>query len=115
MAGTGIFLRVILRRETIFHCARELHEETRIEHPLVIPRFKQEIGYFFRSPRHGLIQKTVVFFLGKINARKVILSKEHVGFAFLTYEQAMKQLTFPSARQILQAAWNRLQLPLDDG
>src|SRR5688572_32975 len=42
---------------------RELREETGIRDLVPVPDFEREIVYFFRSARHGLIRKTVVFFL----------------------------------------------------
>ena len=69
-----------------------------------VPGFQQEIVYFFRSGRHGLIRKTVVFFLAEVAKTDVILSEEHVGYEFLSYEQAVKRATFAAAKQLLRAA-----------
>lgn len=83
---------------------RELREETGIRDVEAIDGFKHTIEYFFRSKRDGLIRKRVIFFLGRTSSADVTLSHEHVGFAFLPYEQAMKRLTYPSARKVLEAA-----------
>jgi len=83
---------------------RELHEETAIADPCVIPGFQREMTYFFRHKRHGLIRKTVVFFLAQTPTRDVTLSHEHSGFVFARYEDALKRLTFSTARQMLRAA-----------
>ncbi len=87
---------------------RELREETGITRVTVVPGFQQEIVYFFRSGRHGVIRKTVVFFLAEVANTEVILSEEHVGFEFLTFEQAVKRATFAAGKQLLRAAHEHL-------
>ena len=87
---------------------RELREETGITGISPVADFQQEIVYFFRSGRHGLIRKTVVFFLAEVTKADVILSEEHVGFEFLPYEQALKRATFAAAKELLRAAHDRL-------
>src|SRR4028119_1999893 len=44
---------------------RELREETGIspDRVRVVPGFRQEMVYFFRDRRKGVVRKTVVFFL----------------------------------------------------
>jgi len=81
---------------------RELKEETGIDAFEIVPGFAREIIYFFRDKKKGLIRKTVVFFLGQTNEENVTLSDEHVGFAFLPYEEARRQLTYASARLLLR-------------
>lgn len=88
---------------------RELKEETGLADARVVPGFHEEMTYFFRHKRHGLVRKTVVFFLAEVATRKITLSREHTGYAFLKYEEALKRLTFPTARQILRSAWDKLQ------
>ena len=87
---------------------RELREETGITDVTPVPGFQQEITYFFRSGRHGLIRKTVVFFLAEVAKTDVILSEEHVGFEFLPFELAVKRATFAAAKELLRAAHERL-------
>jgi bis(5'-nucleosidyl)-tetraphosphatase len=83
---------------------RELKEETGITGAEVISGFAQEIAYFFRHKKKGLVRKTVTLFLARTQSAKVTLSDEHTNFAFEPYEQAIKRLTFPSARQVLKKA-----------
>ena len=87
---------------------RELREETGITEVTPVAGFQQEITYFFRSGRHGLIRKTVVFFLGEVAKTDVILSEEHVGFEFLPFDSAVKRATFAAAKELLRAAQERL-------
>jgi bis(5'-nucleosidyl)-tetraphosphatase len=82
---------------------RELREETGIENADPIEGFAHEIAYFFRSKR-GLIRKSVMFFLAQVDSDRVILSEEHVGYAWLPFDAALEKLGFASAKQVLRAA-----------
>jgi 8-oxo-dGTP pyrophosphatase MutT (NUDIX family) len=88
---------------------RELREETGIRRVERVGRFKQDMHYFFFSPKKGRISKTVTFFLGKTDVEKVSLSDEHEGHAWLPYGEALERLTFPNARQMLRAAYRSMQ------
>jgi 8-oxo-dGTP pyrophosphatase MutT (NUDIX family) len=87
---------------------RELREETGIREFRAIPDFQQEIVYFFRNSRYGLIRKTVVFFLAEVPRTEVILSEEHVAYDFLSFEPAVKRATFAAGKELLRAAHARL-------
>ena len=88
---------------------RELREETGLTDPRVVPGFRHEIVYYFRDRRKGLIRKTVAFFLAEMSGRDVALSHEHVGFEFLALEQALKRVTYPTAKAVLRAAHAHLE------
>ena len=60
--------------------------------------------YVFRGRRGNVIKKTVVFFLGHSDATDVTISHEHVGYAWLTADEALTRLTYPNARAMLDAA-----------
>jgi bis(5'-nucleosidyl)-tetraphosphatase len=82
---------------------RELKEETGIADAHFIDSFKQRISYFYK--RHGVtVHKEVIFFLMETPTTEVKLSFEHIGFEWLTYEGAMRRLTFKNARDVLQKA-----------
>ena len=84
---------------------RELAEETGITSVRVVAGFRHEIAYFFRHKAKGLIRKTVVFFLAEAPPdAQVRLSHEHVGYAFLPIEPAVKRVTFANAKQVLKLA-----------
>ena len=87
---------------------RELKEETGIDDAQLVPDFRHEITYFFRDRKKGLIRKTVVFYLGVTRSAEVTLSHEHVGYAFLPFEEALARLSYPNAKGILQAAEEHL-------
>lgn len=97
---------------------RELREETGITDVQVVPGFQHTIRYFFRDRKKGLIQKMVVFFLGRTGATNadVVISHEHEGFAFLAFDAALKRITFATAKEILRNAEGMLsRKPVDSG
>lgn len=92
---------------------RELMEETGLTAELQ-PGFQEEFSYFFRYPCNSeLVKKKVYFFIGKSYGKKVILSDEHIGFAWLPYEQALEQLTYKNAKELLEKAHEYLTLCKD--
>ncbi|HEY7506375.1 MAG TPA: diadenosine tetraphosphate hydrolase, partial [Nitrososphaera sp.] len=64
--------------------------------------------YRYRRGRR-LVQKEVALFLGQTNTRQIVLSHEHIGFAWKNYESAMEQLTYQNAKNLLTAARQHLQ------
>src|SRR5579864_3602586 len=93
---------------------RELREETGITSVRVHPEFRHQITYYFRDRKKGLVRKTVVFFLGQMDAANgaIVLSDEHEGFEFLPFAAAVKRVTFANARQVLRLANEQLSAPL---
>ena len=92
-------------KETVI---RELQEETGIVDAQFIDDFKEKIEYFYR--RQGTtIHKEVIFFLIETHTEKVELSYEHVGYTWLNYKNAMEQLTFKNAKDVLQKAHELLK------
>ena len=83
---------------------RELQEETGITRADILDGFSREMVYVFRGRRGNLIKKTVVFFVAKTDMTDVTISHEHVGFAWLTADDALARLTYPNARALLEAA-----------
>ncbi len=80
---------------------RELYEEAGIR-ATIIPGFEDSFSYIFTSPKtHELVKKTVYFFTGKADSTNVKLSHEHIDYQWLPYEEALKQLTFKSAKDLL--------------
>jgi 8-oxo-dGTP pyrophosphatase MutT (NUDIX family) len=83
---------------------RELQEETGLSAE-IHEEFKESITYFHHlMPTKDLAHKTVYFFVGKANFSAVILSHEHIDFAWLSFDEAYKKLTYDNAREILEKA-----------
>lgn len=96
---------------------REIEEETGIKDLKIVPGFKEYAKYFFKKS-YGLegearkkapwVFKLVVFYLGQTNTQLVKISKEHKGFAWLPYEQAVKKVTYKNAKSMLARAHEHL-------
>ncbi len=87
---------------------RELREETGIVDACFIEGFKEKIVYFYKR-QGATVHKEVVFFLMETNTKQVQISFEHIGFKWLTYDQAIGKLTFKNARDVLQKAYEFLK------
>lgn len=81
---------------------RELKEETGLS-ATILDCFEEQLSYFFRH-KGELISKTVYFFIAEAELGKVILSDEHIGFAWLSYQEALDRLSFDNAKEILKRA-----------
>ena len=82
---------------------RELLEETGIHHAGFREEFCREIVYFFRA-RNRVVRKTVVFFVAHVESGRVRMSREHKGFVWLTFDDAINRLTYASTRDVLKFA-----------
>ncbi|MFA5406595.1 MAG: NUDIX domain-containing protein [Candidatus Nanoarchaeia archaeon] len=82
---------------------RELEEETGITDSVFIHGFSEEVGYYFKS-RRELVGKRVIFLLIKSNTIKVKLSHEHVNYEWLSFNEAVKKITFENIKQVLRKA-----------
>ncbi len=82
---------------------RELREETGLTPVELIPGFQGLIKYNLERGEQP-IHKRVIYFLGETNQEEVRLSGEHLAFAWLRYEEALKQLTFGNSRDLLRQA-----------
>ncbi|MFO7990696.1 MAG: NUDIX domain-containing protein [Thermoplasmata archaeon] len=84
---------------------RELTEETGVNEDEVELEdgFKEEIDYFYHKGRE-LSHKKVIFFLGRTCKGKINISREHQGFTWLPYDEALINLTFMNAKNLLKKA-----------
>ncbi len=86
---------------------REVKEETGIDDLKFIDGFKEVEKYFFKHEGKTIF-KTVYYLLAETKTKDIILSFEHLGHKWLPYEEAIEQLTFKNAKEILQKANNFL-------
>jgi len=83
---------------------RELWEETGIQDVALIPGFTEYVTY--RVNRGGRFrQKTVTYFLGRVETPAVRLSEEHSEHRWAVVEDARKILTFENLRTLITRAW----------
>ena len=82
---------------------REVKEETGIENIAILRGFKEKIHYFYRF-EGKLLSKDVVFFLARADQEDVKISFEHMGFEWLSFDEALERLTYKNAKEILKKA-----------
>ncbi|MGE0207000.1 MAG: bis(5'-nucleosyl)-tetraphosphatase [Candidatus Babeliales bacterium] len=83
---------------------RELKEETGLE-ATILDGFEESFSYFHHLPKtEELAHKTVYFFIGVASSKEVILSHEHINYVWLSFKEALKQLTYDNAQELLQKA-----------
>ncbi len=94
---------------------REIAEETGITDVQIIDGFKEYIKYSFRNNyalkkedklKAPWIFKLVVFYLVKTKTENIKISDEHIGFAWLPFDQALKKLTFKNAKNLIKKSNN---------
>jgi len=82
---------------------REIKEETSIGNIQLVDGFKKKVEYNYK--RAGkMVHKEVVFYLAKTNVKNVKLSFEHKGYGWMSYEEALKRLTYRNSKTILEEA-----------
>jgi 8-oxo-dGTP pyrophosphatase MutT (NUDIX family) len=82
---------------------RETKEETGLSVTLK-EGFMETFTYFYNNKQGVQKSKDVFFFLGESKSKDVVLSDEHIGFIWLSYENAVKKLTYRNAKYVLKAA-----------
>jgi mutator protein MutT len=81
---------------------RELKEETNLT-AQIDDNFEESLQYIFSYNRE-LTQKTVYFFTGQATSTEITLSHEHTDFTWLPYQDALAQLTYDNAKEVLKKA-----------
>jgi bis(5'-nucleosidyl)-tetraphosphatase len=82
---------------------REVMEETGIVDIKLIEGFRQQISYKYRK-KSKLVHKTVIYYLAETKSNKVVLSFEHVNFAWLHFDDALNKLSFENSKKVLKNA-----------
>lgn len=82
---------------------REAKEEAGIEDLKFVEGFKEWFEYFFKLKGEDIF-KIVTFLLAETKTKEIKLSYEHVDYKWLPYEEALKQLTFKNAKNVLEKA-----------
>ncbi len=91
---------------------REIEEETGLKNLKIIPGFREYSRFFFRRT-YGLsgqakkkapwVFKLVVLYLAETKTGDIKISKEHQGYAWMLYEDAVKKVP-KSAKEVLRKA-----------
>jgi 8-oxo-dGTP pyrophosphatase MutT (NUDIX family) len=84
---------------------REVEEETGISKTKLrlIDGFRVRTAYKFRRGK-TLVDKVVDYFLLASATKDVTISSEHTAFAWLGYDEALKQVSFDASQQLLRDA-----------
>ena len=87
---------------------RESKEETGITDIKFIDGCEEEIEYYFKYNNED-IHKKVIFFLSETKQDNIVLSNEHLDSIWLNFDDAMKKITFETAKNVLKKANDLLQ------
>jgi bis(5'-nucleosidyl)-tetraphosphatase len=80
---------------------REVREETAITDINFVDGFEDKVEYYYQ--RDGqVIHKEVVFFLANTKTNNVILSHEHRDYTWLDFDDALKKLTYKTAKKLFK-------------
>ena len=82
---------------------REIKEETGIDDIKFVDGFRQTVSYFYRKDEE-VIHKEVIVFLAETETEEVKLSSEHIGYSWMSFENAYKRLTFNNSKEVLKKA-----------
>jgi bis(5'-nucleosidyl)-tetraphosphatase len=82
---------------------REIMEETGITDINFIDDFRQQISYRYKK-KFKLVNKLVIYYIVETKSNKVVLSFEHVNFAWLNFNDALNRLSFDNSKKILKNA-----------
>ena len=82
---------------------REAKEETGIIDIVFLENFEEWISYDFQY-QGELVHKKVVFFLAETKTKEVMISHEHLDFAWMDYNTSMEKTTFDNAKTVLTRA-----------
>jgi 8-oxo-dGTP pyrophosphatase MutT (NUDIX family) len=87
-------------KETVL---RETQEEVGITEVSFIEGFRHRIGYYYRRAGNTVF-KEVIFYLLESKTDAVRLSREHVGFEWMSFDRAYERLTYKNAKETIQKA-----------
>ncbi len=86
-------------------CIREIKEETGL---LIQPLSKPNWSVEYRLKNGN--QKKVKYFLAQVPSNaQVIISKEHNGFKWFNFDEAMQELTYENHKHILNKVYNYIK------
>ena len=98
-------------RESAFRAAiREVREETGLsDRDLRFrERFKVYDAFVFTRNRKK-IEKTVIYYLAEAGSREIRISKEHSGYGWFLYKEAVRMLMYQNLKNNLKKAYEVVQ------
>ena len=82
---------------------RETEEEVGMTDLTFTQGYRQPISYYYKRAGRT-VYKEVVFYLVEAHTDAVRLSREHVGFDWLSFDKAHERLTYKNAKETLRKA-----------
>ncbi len=82
---------------------RELMEETGINRVSFVGGFRETLKYSYRRKGRSIF-KTVFYYLAETRRKRVKISSEHRGFAWLPFADASRRLTYKNSKNVLGKA-----------
>ena len=84
---------------------REAREEAGLTDLKVIKGFREKLSYFYMKDGHT-VAKDVIFLLAEtaIAEKDIKISFEHTGYLWLSFEDAVKKVTYDNSRNVLKKA-----------
>jgi len=95
------------REKELDTAKREVREETGLRDLRFVRGFRETIRYFFRA-EGKTVSKMVAFYLAETQQEKIQVSHEHTGYVWLPYREAIKQVKFQNAKDVITKAHNLL-------
>lgn len=103
---------------------REVEEETGIQDLKVFPYSKKQVRYFYQAKgnekkkriKQGTgtkIFKRVVYYAAETKTQEVEISFEHVGYEWLSFEEALKRITFKNSKDVIKFFWPKITAELE--
>lgn len=86
---------------------REIKEETSIADFIIVNGFRDRISWFYRKDSQ-LTFKEAIYYLAEAKTKDVCISSEHDSFEWLSFDDAVKRITFKNAKTVLENAHNFL-------
>ena len=91
---------------------REIMEETGITDIKFMDGFRQQISYKYKK-KSKLVNKSVIYYIVETKSNKVVLSFEHLDFAWLNLDDALNRLSFDNSKKVLKNANEFLSLKIN--
>ncbi len=92
-------------RQTVL---RETQEETGLTELTFLEGYREPINYYYKRAGET-VYKEVVFYLLDSKTDSIRLSREHVGFVWMSYDIARERLTYKNAKETLRKAHEYLE------
>jgi 8-oxo-dGTP pyrophosphatase MutT (NUDIX family) len=82
---------------------REIEEETGLKDISFFSGFREFNEYFFKRDGKTFFKKAI-FRLVETKTKEINVSEEHLGFKWLPFQEALEQITFENAKEVLKKA-----------